>query len=75
MSKEITMRRMGGSIGATLPKDIVDRMNIREGDRMVVLETADGVLLKPYDPHFERGMKIYERGAREYREVFRELAK
>lgn len=75
MAREITMRRMGGSIGATLPKDIVDRMNIQEGDRMVVLETEDGVLLKPYDPHFERVMQAAERGMRRYRDALRELAK
>jgi putative addiction module antidote len=65
---------MGGSIGATLPKEMVDRLNIREGDELTAVETSEGILLTPYDPDFEKSMAAYERGARKYRNALRDLA-
>lgn len=65
---------MGGSIGATLPREMVDRLRIEEGDELTAVETDRGILLTPYDPEFEEQMAAYERGARQYRNALRELA-
>jgi putative addiction module antidote len=75
MIKKVTMRRVGGSIGTTLPKDMVDRLRIQPGDEMFAVETEKGVLLTPYDPTFENAMKLYARFSRKYRNALRELAK
>ncbi len=75
MVKQIKTRRAGGSISATLPKDMMDRLNIGAGDLIFAVETERGVLLTPYDPNFERAMQIYERGSKKYRNALRELAK
>ena len=75
MVKQIKTRRAGGSISATLPKDMMDRLKIRAGDQIFAIETERGVLLTPYDPNFERAMQVYERGAKKYRNALRELAK
>lgn len=74
MPKKITVRRMGGSLGATLPKEMTDRLQIRDGDVLYAVETDRGVLLTPYDPAFDRAMDLYQRGARKYRNALRELA-
>lgn len=74
MPKKITVRKMGGSLGATLPKEITDRMQIQDGDTLYAVETDRGVLLTPYDPEFDRAMQLYQRGARKYRNALRELA-
>ena len=74
MLKEITMRQAGGSLTATLPKDMADRMNLKAHDKVFAIETPDGVLLTPYDPKFAQAMEVYERGARKYRNVLRQLA-
>lgn len=75
MHKTITVRRIGGSLGTTLPKEALDRLNVGEGDKLYVIEHEDGVLLSPYDPTFEEAMEIYREGARKYRNALRELAK
>jgi putative addiction module antidote len=75
MVKRIITRRAGGSISATLPKDMMDRLNVGAGDQLFAIETERGVLLTPYDPDFERAMQVYERGAKKYRNALRELAK
>lgn len=74
MMKKIKARKMGGSIGATLPREMVERLHIQEGDELVVVETPDGLLISPYDPAFEEAMKAYERGAAKYRNALRKLA-
>ncbi len=74
LRKRIKARKMGGSIGATLPKELVDRFDIKEGDELDVVETSEGILITPYDPDFDRAMVAYERGARKYRNALRRLA-
>lgn len=74
MRKRVTARKMGGSIGTTLPKEMVDRLHIEEGDELTVIETGRGLLITPYDPDFDEAMDAYERGARKYRNALRELA-
>lgn len=73
--KEIKIRRSGGSLSATLPKEYMERLHLQEGDRAFVTETPDGILITPYDPEFAKAMKIYQRGARKYRDALKELAK
>ena len=75
MVKKITLRQVGGSIGATLPKDMADRLHVRPGDEVFVVETEQGILLTPNDPTFDRAIAAYERTASKYRNALRELAK
>jgi len=75
MVKEVTLRRVGGSLGTTLPKEIVNRLHVEAGDRLLAVETANGVLLTPYDSATEQALAIAARTARRYRHALRELAK
>lgn len=75
MVKEVTLRRAGGSIAATLPKEMADRLNLEAGDRALVVETENGILLTPYDPKTEKALQIARRVAKKYRNALRELAK
>ena len=75
MVKRVTARKMGGSVGATLPRESVERFHIKAGDVLNVIETDEGILITPLDPDFEQAMEVYERGARKYRNALRELAK
>ena len=75
MVRKITLRQVGGSIGATLPKDMADRLNLDPGDEVFVVETERGILITPYDPAFERALSAYKRTAGKYRNALRELGK
>ncbi len=75
MVKELTLRRAGGSIGATLPKDMADRLHLAPGDRVLAVESDNGILLTPYDPNVERALIIARRASKKYRNALRELAK
>ncbi|MFC1639523.1 AbrB/MazE/SpoVT family DNA-binding domain-containing protein [Gemmatimonadota bacterium] len=75
MVKEVTVRRVGGSVGTTLPKDMADRLRVTPGDRLLAVETEDGILLTPYDPETQEALAIAARGAKRYRNALRQLAK
>jgi len=75
MTREVVLRQVGGSIGATLPKDMADRLHLGVGDRVFAVETDRGILLTPYDPAMEKAMVIAARAAKRYRNALRELAK
>lgn len=74
MVKQISLRRVGGSVNATLPKDMLDRIHVRAGDTMYAIETRSGILLTPYDPGVEKGLQAYEKFVRRYRNALKELA-
>ncbi len=75
MTREVVLRQVGGSIGATLPKEMAERLHLAVGDRVLAIETEDGILLTPFDPNFNRAKAIAAKAARKYRNALRELAK
>ena len=75
MVRELTLRQVGGSIGATLPKDMAERLHLQVGDRILAVETERGILLTPYDPDVEAGLAVAAHAAKKFRNALRELAK
>jgi putative addiction module antidote len=75
MLKQIRLRRSGGSVSATLPKELADRLNVQAGDALFAVETADGILLTPFDEATARAVQAAHEGARRYRNALRRLAR
>jgi putative addiction module antidote len=73
---KIEIKKIGNSTGVILPKELLARLQLKQGDVLFVTETADGGFkLAPHDPTFERGMEIARKAMRRYRNALRELAK
>lgn len=75
MTKEVTLRQAGGSVSATLPKDMADRLRLEAGDRVLAIETDRGILLTPYAEQIERALSVAAKVAKKYRHALRQLAK
>jgi putative addiction module antidote len=75
MMKVVTLRQVGRSVGATLPKDMAYRLRLEPGDSVFAIETDRGVLLTPYDPGTERALEVASRSAKRCRNVLRQLAR
>jgi putative addiction module antidote len=68
------LRRIGGSLGVTLPKEVLARLNLREDDVLDITVTAEGLMLSPYDPEFQAFMTAAEEVTAEYRDALKALA-
>lgn len=75
MVRNVKLRRMGGSVGATLPKDMAERLHLEAGDEVLAVETASGILLSPYDLDVEEGLALAAEAQKRYRRALRELAR
>jgi putative addiction module antidote len=71
----LKVRRVGNSLGVTLPQEVIGKLNVSEGDNLYVVETPTGLEMSPLDPDFEASMQAYERTEKKFRNAFRELAK
>jgi putative addiction module antidote len=73
---KLEVKKIGNSTGLILPKELLTRLKLEQGDWVHVTEMPDGgVRLTPYDPTFEKGMEIAERAMKTYRNALAELAK
>ena len=70
-----SVRRVGNSLGITLPKTVVDNYHLAEGDELHLVETDDGLVLTPFNPEFSAWAQAYERTNRKFRNALRALGK
>ena len=71
----LKLTRMGTSIGAVIPKEMLARLKVEKGDMLFATETQDGYLLTPYDPALQEQLEAGRRFMKQYRETFKALAK
>ena len=70
----LTIRKIGNSEGVIIPKELLARLRLSEGDQVYATETPDGLKLSAYDADFARTMDIAEQVMHEDRDVLRKLA-
>jgi putative addiction module antidote len=66
---------VGASAGIILTKEVMAQLNVKKGDSLYLTEAPGGYRLTPYDPDFERQMKLAEEIMHDDREVLRALSK
>lgn len=72
----LRIRKVGNSLGMVMPKDVVAKLNVKDGDSVFLTQAPDGSLrITPYDPAFEEQMDAARQGMATYRNTLRELAK
>lgn len=72
----VKVRPIGNSLGVVLPKDVLSRLNLKDGDNLYLTEAPDGTMrITPYDPAFDAQMRATREGMSAYRNTLRELAK
>ena len=76
MVLELTLRKVGNSVGLVLPKEVLARLNVREGDTLCLTESTDGSLrLSPGTAEVVEQLEAAQDILRRYRHTLRELAK
>ncbi|MET3790794.1 AbrB/MazE/SpoVT family DNA-binding domain-containing protein [Aquamicrobium terrae] len=69
-----TIRKIGNSEGVILPKELLERLNIKAGDQLSIVETDKGFTLEPVDDSFERQMEAARRIMDKYKVALQKLA-
>ena len=72
---KLTVRKVGNSLGVTLPAKAAQALHVREGDELYLTEAPDGFRLTPYNPDFAKSMEVAEEFMSRYKNALRDLAK
>ncbi|MCF8037424.1 MAG: AbrB/MazE/SpoVT family DNA-binding domain-containing protein [Desulfobacteraceae bacterium] len=71
----IKLRKIGNSVGLVLPREILAKLKVREGETIYLTDTKDGFRITPYNEEFEVQMDAAEKIMNEDRDILRELSK
>ncbi len=74
MATKMKLRKVGTSLGFSVPKDVIQDLGLTEGDEFYVVRTPDGVLLTAFDPEFEDAMEAGKDFMRRYPNAMKKLA-
>lgn len=74
MAEKLKVRRIGTSLGVTIPKSLLDKMSIREGDLLTATTDGKELKLSLSDPEMDEWLKVYDRVKERHYESLRELA-
>jgi putative addiction module antidote len=73
---KIEIKKIGNSDGLLLPRELMQRLDLRRGQHLHIVELpGGGFQAVPYDPDFERTMEIADELMDEYRDTLAALAK
>ncbi len=73
--KSIKLRKVGNSFGFTVPKELIEKYNLKEGEELHLIENKDGFTLTPYNPEFEKWAEAFDNTNKKYKNTLRELSK
>ena len=72
-----TIRKIGNSEGVILPKELLERLHLRAGDNVVIVQEGDELRLRRMEDSaevFERKMQIARERMKKYEVAYRVLA-
>ncbi len=73
---KIEIKRIGNSDGLILPRELMQRLDLKRGQQLHVVELAGGGFqVLPYDPDFEKTMEMADEVMDEYKDTLAALAK
>jgi putative addiction module antidote len=75
MAVTTKLRKIGNSLGVTLPKEALAHLKVKEGDDLFLVETQHGYSVAKFDPEFVKMMDIVEDVSDRFKNAYRELAK
>jgi putative addiction module antidote len=71
----LELKKIGNSTGLILPKELLARLRLEQGDQVSVTETQEGFVVSKSDPVFDRGLEIARASFKKYRNTLTALAK
>jgi putative addiction module antidote len=69
-----TIRKIGNSEGVIIPKEILDRLNLKAGDRLELIASGKELIFRATDDAFERQMRAATEVMDKYKVALQKLA-
>ena len=71
---EAKIRKIGNSLGVILPKQLIDKLHLKSGDKVSIERKRGNLELRPVDPEFEEWAEAYRQVNTDYKDVLKALA-
>lgn len=75
MNKPVKLVAVGNSTGVILPREMLAKLQVSQGDSLSITVTQDAIELRPYEGDFEEQMEAARAVMHRRRAALRELAK
>ena len=72
---DLKIQKIEDSLGVVLPREVLKKWAIGDGDKVLLTEAPNGSYrITPYDPEFEKQMRLVEESMARYRNTLRALS-
>lgn len=71
---ESKIRKVGNSLGVILPKQLIEELHLKTGDKISIERKGSSLELRPVDPEFEEWAEAYRQLNTDYKDVLKALA-
>lgn len=72
---KLKITTVGASAGIILNKEVMARLRVKKGDALFLTEAPGGYRLTPYDPEFERQIKLADEIMHDDRDILKALSR
>ncbi|MGF1525855.1 MAG: AbrB/MazE/SpoVT family DNA-binding domain-containing protein [Candidatus Competibacterales bacterium] len=72
---KLKLAAIGDAVGVVLPKELMNRLRLNEGDVLYLVENSEGFTLTSHDPEFGEQLEAAKSVMKKYRNALHELAK
>ncbi len=71
---KLKLTKIGNSVGVILPKEVLSRLNVVQGDELIATDEPGGLRLSAYSPEVEKQIDVGLDVMRRYRHTLKKLA-
>ncbi|MBE9014013.1 AbrB family transcriptional regulator [Pseudanabaenaceae cyanobacterium LEGE 13415] len=71
----LKIEKMGDTLGLALPEEVLQKLQVKEGDTVYISETPDGIEITNHRPNLDKAMQAYQKVNEKYKNALRELSK
>ena len=72
---EAKIRKVGNSLGVILPKQVIEELHLKTGDKLNIERIGSNLQLRPVDSEFEDWAEAYRQLNTDFKDVLNELSK
>lgn len=72
--RSIKLRKVGNSFDFTVPKELIEKYNLKEGEEIYIIENNDSFTLTPYNPDFKKWANAFDKTNKKFKNTLKELS-